>query len=523
MNTKKYFIGFLVIVFTCFSSIAQVKVAKIFGSHMVLQRNQQNPVWGTAKAGDKITVLIAGQSHKTITDKVGNWKVKLNPMTAGGPHEMVVKGENEVVFDDILIGEVWICTGQSNMQWSVENSNHSELEILSANYPKIRLISIPLVAGPNPQSEIQDANWEACSPQSIPKFSAPGYFFGERLHQVLDVPIGLINASWGASSLEAWIPRDAIEEDYKHPEFLEDWDWRITQFTDKMMADYTKEYTAWENAGKPGKKMRPPRDIRIGQNRPANSFNGVINPIIGYGIKGSIWCQGESNLGRGHQYSELFPILINSWRERWNQGDFPFYWIQIASMKEPDIEPAENSSWAELREAMSKTLSLPNTGEVISMDVGEGNDIHYRNKQVMGNRLARLALDNSYDFDIEGRTPRYKSMKVKGNKIEITFSNIDQGLYAFDSSIIKGFSIAGEDQKFVWAEAKIIGENKVEVYSDKIVNPVSVRYAWSNKPNSNLYDRNGLPVACFRTDSWKIASEKSILAQKRYKYKKRKQ
>jgi sialate O-acetylesterase len=518
---RKLVLTLVLIVLIVLPITATVKVANIFGSKMVLQRNQKNPVWGTADVGEKIKITFAGQTHTTVANENGQWKILLDSMKAGGPYTMIVKGKNKITFEDVLVGEVWICTGQSNMQWSVENSNHAELELLSANYPEIRLFTIPLVGSPQPQKEIRDSIWQQCNSKILPQFSAAGYFFGRRLHQILGVPIGLINASWGASSLETWIPRDAIEKKYKHPEFLEDWDWRISQFTDQMLHEYTEEYTTWELAGKPGKKMRPPRDIRTAQNRPANGYNGVINPIIGYGIKGAIWCQGEGNLGRGHQYGELFPILINSWRERWGQGNFPFYWIQIASMKEPDPEPTQ-SSWAELREGMSKTLSLPNTGEVISMDVGEGNDIHYRNKQEMGNRLARLALDNAYDFNIEGRSPRYKSMKIKSDKIIITFDYIDQGLYAFDSSIIKGFSIAGDNQKFVWAEAKIIHKNQVEISSDKIVSPIAVRYAWSDKPNANLYDRNGLPVACFRTDKWAVASEGKILAQKRYKYKDKK-
>ncbi len=513
--TKLFLVPFILISTFCIQ--AEVKVANIFGSRMVLQRNQQNPVWGTGEVGERVSISIAGQSHKTVINEKGEWRIKLDAMNAGGPYTMIVEGKNKITFEDILVGEVWICTGQSNMQWSVENSNHSELELLSANHPEIRLFSIPLVANPKPQSEIRDSLWYVCTPESLPEFSAVGYFFGLRLHQILGVPVGLINASWGASSLETWIPRNAIEAEYQHPEFLADWDWRITQFTDQMLTDYTNEYNAWKAAGKPGNKMRPPRDIRTAQNRPANAYNGVINPIVGYGIKGSIWCQGEGNLGRGDQYSELFPILINSWRKRWDQGNFPFYWIQIASMKETDEEPT-TSSWAELREGMSKTLSLPNTGEVISMDVGEGNDIHYRNKQEVGNRLARLALDQTYGYDIKGESPRYMSMELKGNKVIISFDKIDQGLYAFDSNTINGFSIAGDDQKFVWANAKIIDKNKVEVYSDKISNPVAVRYAWADKPNSNLYDRNGLPVACFRTDKWTIASESNILAPRRYKY-----
>ena len=326
---KKTLILLITLCMSTFLLQAEVKVANIFGSHMVLQRLQQNPVWGTADKGEKVTVSISGQEHTVKADNTGKWRVKLDAMKAGGPHTMTVSGQNTITFNDVLIGEVWICTGQSNMQWSVENSNHAELELLSANYPEIRLFSVPLVGTPMPQDEIGDTSWSACSPKTLPAFSAAGYYFGRRLHQILDVPVGLINASWGASSLETWIPRDAIEQEYKHPEFLEDWDWRISQFTDKMMSDYTKAYNAWEAGGKTGAKMRPPRDIRIAQNRPSNGYNGVINPVVGYGIKGSIWCQGEGNLGRGDQYSDLFPILINSWRERWNQGDFPFYWIQI--------------------------------------------------------------------------------------------------------------------------------------------------------------------------------------------------
>ncbi|MBU2945510.1 sialate O-acetylesterase [Zobellia uliginosa] len=498
---------------------AQVKVAHIFGSHMVLQRNQQNPIWGTAAVGEKITVSIAGNSYQTVTNKNGDWRVKLDALKAGGPYSLTVQGKNKITFEDILIGEVWICTGQSNMQWSVENSNDAELELLAADYPEIRLFSIPLVGSPEKQSEIKDTTWVACSPKTIPKFSAAGYFFGRKLHKALDVPIGLINASWGASSLATWIPREAIEENYEHPEFLKDWDWRISVFTDQMIIDYTKEYNAWEAAGKPGQRMRPPRDIRTAQNRPSNGFNGVINPIIGYGIKGAIWCQGESNLGRGNQYSELFPILINSWRDLWKQGDFPFYWIQIASMKEEDKEPT-TSSWAQLREGQSKTLLLPHTGEVVSMDLGERNNIHYRNKQTIGNRLARLALDQTYDYDLEGRTPQYKSMEIKGDKIIISFDHIDKGLYTFNTNKVKGFSIAGEDQKFVWAEAKIIGKDKIEVRSDKITEPLAVRYAWADMPDANLYDQNDLPVACFRTDHWPISSEGKYLAQERYNYNK---
>lgn len=507
--------------FCAVSGFAEVHVAHIFGDGMVLQRNQQNPVWGTADAGERVTVKFAGQSHSVVTSAEGKWKVLLDSMPANATGRMMKIysfGNLQSEIGNILVGEVWMCTGQSNMQWAVAASNHSELELLSANYPNIRLFSIPLVGAPVPQSEIGTAEWQACTPQSVPDFSAAGYFFGRRLHQILDVPVGLINASWGSSSLETWIPRDAIEAYYPHPEFLADWDWRAEQFTDQMLSDYIKKYEAWEAAGKPGAQMRPARDIRIGQNRPCNAFNGVLNPIVGYGIKGAIWCQGEGNLGRGQQYGDLFPILINSWRELWGQGDFPFYWIQIASMKAEDMVPSE-SSWAELREGQSKTLSLPNTGEVVSMDIGEGNAIHYRNKQVIGNRLARLALDNAYGYSIEGYGPRFETQEVQDAQILLTFDHVNWGLSAFDFNKVTGFAIAGADKKFVWAEAKIIGKDQVKVWSDHVKDPVAVRYAWSDNPVCNLYDRNGLPVACFRTDKWPVPSDGKIYAQKRYEYK----
>ncbi|AWG22661.1 sialate O-acetylesterase [Flavobacterium faecale] len=494
---------------------AEVKLPSIFSNHMVLQRNQQNPIWGKASAGEKVTVVINGQKHKTSTDESGNWKVKLAPMQAGGPYVLTVQGKNKITFKDVLIGEVWVCAGQSNMQWSVVNSNHSEVELAAANYPNIRLFSVPLVATPELQTTIADTTWYACTPKSIPEFSAPGYFFGIKLYQALGIPIGLINASWGSSSLETWVPRDAMEKTNDYSELLEDWDLAVKEFTDEKLVEVTKKYEAWEAAGKPGKKMPPPRDIRIGQNRPANAFNGVINPILGYGIKGTIWCQGESNVGRSFQTRTLFPLLINSWRERWGQGDFPFYWIQLADFGEAKEQPSE-SNWAEHREAQTQSLSIPKTGEVVTFDLGEERDIHYRDKQTVGNRLVRHALANEYGYKMEASSPRYLSMEKKQGAIIITFDHIDKGLYAFDNEVVKGFAIAGEDQKFEWATAKIISKNQIEVAAGNIKNPVAVRYGWANNPEINLYDFNGLPVTSFRTDDWKVSTQNAKKASRRY-------
>ncbi len=500
MNKTK---GLLLLLALClsFSTLkAQLSLPHVFSDHMVLQRNMDNPVWGKASPGEKITLTIAGQNHQTIADKSGNWRVILNPMKAGGPFKLNVQGHNEISLEDILIGEVWHCAGQSNMQFSLNKVSNSEVEIASANYPEIRFLDIPRFGSQELHDDI-NAKWVVCTPESAKRFSATGFLFGRRLHNTLGVPIGLINTAWGASSLETWIPRESLDESKEYNELLEDWDTALGNYTDEVLENAQKKYDKWLAAGKPGNMQWSPRDITTGQNAPANGFNAMINPIVGYGIRGAIWCQGETNLGRAYQYRTMFPLLINSWREIWGQGAFPFYWVQMADFTPEDSKPSE-SMWAELREAQTMTLSVPNTGEVITMDLGEGRDIHYKNKQEVANRLVRHALKNDYGYEMKSNSPRYQSMELKGSVITITFDCIDQGLYAFDVEEVKGFAIAAKNKKFVWAKARIVGKNKVEVYSDEISKPLAVRYGWGHNPVVNLYDLNGLPVTGFRTDDW---------------------
>ncbi|NIJ44880.1 sialate O-acetylesterase [Wenyingzhuangia heitensis] len=490
----------LVVVLGITTVKAEVVLPKFFSDHMVLQRNNNNPIWGTAQKGEKIMVSIAGQSHQTKADKNGYWKIRLDKMKAGGPYKLIVQGDNKIELNDVLIGEVWLCSGQSNMGWKVGGTTYADLEIASANYPNIRLLKAPLQGSLTKQYDL-DAQWEKCSPENVGSFSANGYFFGRRLHQVLGVPIGLINVAWGASALETWIPREAMDAAGTYTEMLSQWDERMSNFTDKTLKKETKAYEVWVKSGKKGKNMSPVRDHRIGQNTPANGFNYMVHPILGYGIKGAIWCQGETNLGRSYQYRRMFPLLINTWRELWGQGDFSFYWIQVAGMKTKPTAP-EQSYWAEMREAQTMTLKLPNTAEAVVYDLGEGNNIHFKDKQSSANRLVLHALSKDYNYKIKANSPSYESMKVKGNKITITFKDVSSKLYAFDVSTVKGFTIAGKDQKFVFAKAKIIGKNKVEVFANEIENPVAVRFAWANNPDANLYDKTNLPVTAFRTDNW---------------------
>jgi sialate O-acetylesterase len=490
----------LILLATAASALADVTLPNIFGDHMVLQREQSNPVWGKADPGEKITVSISGQTHEAVAAKDGSWRVALDPLDVGGPYQLLIEGNNSIQFNDVLVGEVWICSGQSNMQWTVAKSNHAELEIASANYPNIRLISVPRVGTQKPQGNFEGA-WSVCSPETVADFSAVGFGFGKRLHNTLGIPIGLIDNAWGGSAADAWIPREAFEADSKYDEFLESWDARIAEFTDEFYAAQLANYEK-EKAANPNKRLRRPRDIRVENKRPGNIFNGVLHPTIGYGIRGVIWYQGESNSKRAYQYRDIFPLLISTWRDLWQQGDFPFYWVQLADYRE-EIDTPSDSDWAELREAQTMTLDLPNTGQAVIIDVGEGRDIHPRDKQTVANRLARLALTNDYGYKMAANSPHYGSINIAGDTITLTFDHVsEEGLRSFDVKEPRGFAIAGEDRNFVWAQAKILGQNQVEVSSPSVLNPVAVRYAWPDNPVANLQDRNGLPVTPFRTDDW---------------------
>lgn len=485
------------------SARADVKLPAIFGDHMVLQRDQANPVWGWADPGEEVTVKIAGQTKTTKAGDDGAWRVKLDPLSIGDPLEMTVEGKNKLTFKDVLVGEVWICSGQSNMQWPVSAAVDPDLEILTANRPQIRLISVPQVGTQDPQRDFQGA-WEVCSPESVASFSAVGYFFGRRLQETINVPIGLIDNAWGGSACEAWIPRDRLADAVKYQDLLALWAEREAAYPEAKKA-FDDHQAAAEKAkanGEPAPKaVANPDALMRGNARPGNIYNGVLLPTVGYGIRGVIWYQGENNAGRAHQYRDMFPLMIETWRELWGQGDFPFYWVQLADFRAEKPEP-EDSDWAELREAQTMALRLPNTGQAVIIDLGEGKDIHPRNKQDVANRLARWALSRDYGVDVPAQSPTYKSMEKKDGKVVLTFDHVDGGFRPFDVHAPVGFAIAGADRKFVWADAKITGPNTVEVWSDQVSEPEAVRYAWADNPVCNLYSNAGLPTTPFRTDDW---------------------
>lgn len=491
---------------------ADVKLPALFGHHMVLQRDAADRVWGWADPAEEVTVEIAGQKHMTKAGADGKWTVTLQPLAVGGPHTLTVRGRNTITLDDVLIGEVWLCSGQSNMQWDVGAANDADLESLSANYPKLRLISVPQVGTQEPKNDFQ-GQWQACTPETARSFSAVGYFFGRQLHQTLGVPVGLIDDAWGGSACEAWINRERLAADDRFQPLLARWQEIESKFPEAK-AEYEAKLAEWKDAvakakadgtQPPPQPMNPERNM-TGNARPGNIYNGVLKPTIGYGMRGVVWYQGESNAGRAYQYRDLFPLMIQNWRDEWGIGDFSFYWVQLADFMAEKTEPAD-SAWAELREAQTLTMEkLPKTGEAVIIDLGEAKDIHPRNKQDVAKRLARWALARDYGVNVPYQSPRYKSMEKQGNKLVLTIDHAAGGLKTFDVAEPRGFAIAaapadGEKAKFVWAKAQIAGD-KIEVWSDEVSEPAAVRYAWADNPVCNVYSQAGLPLTPFRTDDF---------------------
>jgi len=445
---------------------ADVRLPKVIASHMVLQRDMAVPIWGWADPGENVTVTLGDCKVEATACEKGKWAVKLAAMKAGGPHSIIVAGKNTVTLEDILVGEVWVCSGQSNMQWSVQASDNAQEEIAAADYPKIRLFTVPPTVAEKPLDDCQ-GSWAACTPQTIPGFTAVGYFFGRALHKELGVPVGLINTSWGGTIAEAWTSQEGLSGDADFKPILD----RAAAFDPKN------------------------------PNQACNLYNGMIKPLIPFGIRGAIWYQGESNCSRAKQYRKLFPAMVTDWRKNWGQGDFPFYYVQLAPFRYNGADPA---CCAELWEAQLATLSLPNTGMAVTTDIADIKDIHPKNKQDVGIRLALWALANIHGEKIVYSGPLYKSMSVDGNKIRLTFDHTGGGLVARDGPLTH-FTIAGADKNFVPATATIVGDTIV-VSSDQVAQPVAVRFAWRDDAEPNLFNTRGLPASPFRTDDFEMVT-----------------
>jgi sialate O-acetylesterase len=486
---------------------ADVKLPAILSDHLVLQREMKLPIWGWADPGEKVTVSIADQKQTAAADDKGHWRVTLDPISSDQPQTLVVEGKNRLEVIDILMGEVWICSGQSNMEYKAKDCWNGDLDVAAAKYPNIRLLS---VKGPGSQTPVEDfhGSWKVCSPKTVGDFSAVGYFFGRELEEQLGVPIGLIDNSWGGSACEAWIRRDRMEGNPLYQPTLEASD-KAAAVSDpkaafhKRLADWEEQAAKARKAGEPEPPGKPWwNDPVNGQLRAANLYHGRLEPITPFAIRGVIWYQGETNAGRAYQYREMFPLLVKSWREDWGQGDFPFYWVQLANFMAQQHDPGD-SAWAELREAQTMTLDrLPNTGQAVIIDLGEAADVHPRDKVDVAKRLVRWALAHDYGRNIPYESPRYDSMEKKDDAIIVQFKDVGGGLRTVNAQQVEGFAIAGDDHQWIWADAKIVGKDQVKVSSDEVTAPVAVRYAWADNPVCNLYSTAGLPVTPFRTDDW---------------------
>lgn len=629
---------------------ANVKMPGIFGDNMVLQRNRTIPVWGWATPGEKITVEFHRQIKSVTAGKDSTWKIELDKESAGGPYRLVIKGNNTVSFDNVMVGEVWICSGQSNMEMPIEGwgkVNNYEQEVASANYPEIRHIKIPNTISTTPNDDIPATEWKICTPATAGDFTAAGYFFARELYHELKVPIGLINTSWGGTHVETWTSRQAFQNSDEFKDMIaqmpqlnldsltkarkeamsarintlqgslpatgEADNWKNTDVNDRQwpvmhlpslweqQQPGDIDGVIWfrksievpaENAGKEavldlamiddndvtfinGTKIGstnsynahrqykiPAGTLRAGKNviavrvedtgggggiygdstdmkltvggmiiplagiwsfkveqiyGDANSvgpnsyptllFNAMVNPLIPYAIEGVIWYQGEANAGRAYQYRKAFPLMIQDWRDRWNEGNFPFYFVQLASFNAGNGNSKNGSTWAELREAQTMTLALPNTGMAVTTDIGNPTDIHPKDKQDVGKRLAAIALHDVYNKDIVFSGPVFRSIKKAGSNIIIYFSHTGSGLTIKGDDVLKGFEIAGADEQFHEATARIEGDHVV-VQSTEVTDPVAVRYGWKDDAgDDNLFNKEGFPAGPFRTDTWKGITE----------------
>jgi sialate O-acetylesterase len=460
----KNILSFVCLLFITVNSFANVRLPAIIGSHMVLQQNSKVTIWGWSDPMEKIR-LKAGWDTTTYTATGswgGKWSIELQTLKAGGPYSISISGNNSITLEDVMVGEVWVCSGQSNMEMNVNWGLPYQDEVAKARNTKIRFFYIPRTTSQYPQEDVK-AQWVVCTPEEMKSFSAAGYFFGKKLQEQLNTPVGLINANWGGTPAETWTPAELVEND---PVL-------------KRAADSLKPSQWW-----PAK--------------PGYAYNAMIFPITNYSIAGAIWYQGEANVGTASTYTQLFTTMINSWRQAWHK-DFPFYFAQIA----PFAGYGDNSSSAFLREAQTKTLALANTGMILTSDLVDNvNDIHPKMKKEVGDRLADLALAETYHQQSNAyKIPMYKSMRVEKNKIRINFTNAEKGLMS--KGPLTEFYIAGDDKIFKPAEAKI-EKNGVVVWSRDVAKPVAVRFGFRNGATLNLYNKEGVPVNLFRTDDWPV-------------------
>jgi sialate O-acetylesterase len=492
---------------------ADVKLPALISDSMVLQQGVKANFWGTADPGEHISVSLNDQQADAITDSSGQWSVKLGPLKAGGPFPLTITGKNKITLHDVLVGEVWVCSGQSNMAMTVGPTMPPyftgvidfQNEVHNANYPMLHLFTVQKTIASKPQHDVK-GYWTAARPDSVNDFSAVGYFFGRELLKALNVPVGIVCASQGSTTAETWTSRGALEADPEFKSILDNEPKLLAPYP-KVFTDYEAKYAEWKkDAEESERKGNPiaaapsfPKDPRQSIDRPAVLFNGMIAPLTSYTIKGVIWYQGESNTERPMQYRKLFPALIRDWRRAWGQGDFPFLYVQLASWGIQYFQ----LKFPELREAQTMALSLPNIGMAVTTDIGDGTDGHPKNKQDIGYRLALAARAIAYGQDVIYQGPTFDSMTIEGDTAHVHFKNATGGMSVknWPPGYRSGFEIAGEDRRFVEAQSVLDGET-FHVRSDLIKKPVAIRLNWKDQPWYHVYNHAGLPAVPFRTDNW---------------------
>lgn len=492
-----------------------LRLPSVIADHMVLQRDQPIRLWGWGKPGSQVQIHCGPHSGQSKIAADGTWQVQLPSLPAGGPHEIeILDDQTQLHVRDVLIGEVWLCSGQSNMDFTVATTEkryfagtaNAASEIAAATFPRIRHFSADWSMSRSVRSD-NTGTWQVCSPATVGDFSAVAYFFGRRLHQELNVPIGLITCAYGASTAEAWIARDDLNRSRQLRPLLTAFDQKITAYEadqnapqrfSAALAKWEKDQESRRAAGqKPSRRPANP-DPTQDQHNPSVLYNGMIAPVQRFALRGAIWYQGESNTGTRQLYPELQRTLIESWRRDWNCGDFPFYFVQLAAHGKPQADQSANSRLAEMREAQAAALTLPHTGMAVTIDVGEEKDVHPRDKQSVGLRLSQLALTGCYGRPGVAHGPVFAKTSTEGSALRVHFTSCGKGLVAKNNQL-SGFAIAGADGRFVPAQAVIEGETVV-LRADSISAPQHVRYAWADFPKSaSLYNAEGFPATPFRS------------------------
>ncbi len=484
-----------------------VRPAGIFRDHMVVQRNAAVPVWGWAEPGEEVSVTLGERTGRATAGADGKWMVRLEPLEAGGPLELLVKGKDEVTIQDVLVGEVWLCSGQSNMAMTVGGCLNAAEEAKSADLPKIRHFRTARTASPVPQADAAGA-WAVCSPTTVRGFTGAGFFFGRELHRRLGVPVGLINSSVGGTAIERWTNRRGLKPGASPPPGRDAGDPEVRRAGEEyrqQLAEWQQKVAAEKDRQK-RRRMRPPRPPKLLADLYAHCgdlYNGMIHPLVPYAVRGAIWYQGEANArgARALAYRDQLAAMVAGWRAVWGRGDLPFGVVQLPNYRRRLPQPSE-SSWALMRESQAVVAAtVPHVGLAVTIDAGEARNIHPRNKQAVGRRLALWALAKVYGREVAFSGPVYEKRTAENGRLRIHFRHVGGGLVARGGGAVKGFAVAGEDRKWAWAEAAIDGQTVV-VSSSDVPRPVAVRYAWADNPECNLYSKDGLPAAPFRTDDW---------------------